>query len=101
MRLQMRLQAVTTMRMARAPSNSIIVLHLNRNGVLIYENLGSALARIPHHGPKNVRGAEAFSAFSSVIQTAVKRGASSTFDALHNLFGPKTTAASSTDAHAP
>jgi len=37
------------------------------------------------HGSKNARGAEAFSAFSSVIQTAVKKG-TSTFDALHNLF---------------
>jgi len=48
------------------------------------------IARRLSHGSKNVRGAEAFSAFSSVIQTAVKKGASSTFDALHNLFGSKT-----------
>jgi len=47
------------------------------------------IARKLSHGSKNARGAEAFSAFSSVIQTAVKTGASSTFDALHNLFGSK------------
>ena len=58
------------------------------------------IARKLSHGSKNVRGAEAFSAFTSVIQTAVKRRASSTFDALHNLFGSKTTA-SSTEAHPP
>src|SRR6266566_2457020 len=55
------------------------------------------IARKLSHGSKNTRGAEAFSAFTSVIQTAVKRRASSTFDALHNLFGSKTTA-SSTEA---
>jgi transposase len=38
------------------------------------------------HGSKNDRGAEAFVAFSSVLQTAVKRGVSSTIDTLHNLF---------------
>ena len=32
------------------------------------------------HGSKNERGAEAFSAFSSVIQTAVKKRVSSTID---------------------
>src|SRR5713226_3295627 len=46
------------------------------------------IARKLSHGSKNARGAEAFSAFSSVIQTAVKTGAS-TFDALHNLFVSK------------
>jgi len=61
----------------------------------------AVIARKLPHGSKNISGAEAFSAFTSVIQTAVKRGASSTFDASHNLFGPKTTAASSTEAHAP
>jgi len=59
------------------------------------------IARKLSHGSKNVRGAEAFSAFTSVIQTAVKRGAASTFDALHGLFGSKKSAASSTDAHPP
>jgi hypothetical protein len=38
------------------------------------------------HGSKNDRGAEAFAAFSSVVQTAVKRGVSSTIDTLYNLF---------------
>jgi len=51
------------------------------------------------HGSKNIRGAEAFSAFSSYIQTAVKKGAS-TFDALHNLFVSKKQPAS-TEAQPP
>jgi len=38
---------------------------------------------------KNERGAEAFSAFGSVIQTAVKKRVSSTIDTLHNLFRSK------------
>jgi hypothetical protein len=38
------------------------------------------------HGSKNDRGAEAFAAFSSVLQTSVKRGVSSTIDTLYNLF---------------
>lgn len=59
------------------------------------------IARKLSHGSKNVRGAEAFSAFTSVIQTAVKCRAASTFDALHGLFGSKKSAASSTDAHPP
>src|SRR5712691_6442109 len=41
------------------------------------------------HGSKNDRGAEAFAAFSSVLQTAVKSGVSSTIDTLHNLFRSK------------
>jgi hypothetical protein len=41
------------------------------------------------HGSKNDRGAEAFSAFSSVLQTAVKNGVSSTMDTLQNLFCAK------------
>ncbi len=41
------------------------------------------------HGSKNDRGAEAFAAFSSVVQTAVKRGVSSTIDTLHTLFRSK------------
>ena len=53
------------------------------------------------HGSKNKRGAKAFCAFTSVIQTAVKRGATSTFSALYDLMGPKTPAASATNAHAP
>lgn len=58
------------------------------------------IARELSHGSKNVRGAEAFSAFTSVIQTAVKRGAASTFDALRDLFGSKKPAAA-TNAHPP
>jgi len=41
------------------------------------------------HGSKNDRGAEAFVAFSSVVQTAVKRGVSSTIDTSHTLFRSK------------
>jgi transposase len=41
------------------------------------------------HGSKNHRGAEAFAAFSSVVQTAVKRGVSSTIDTLHAMFRSK------------
>src|SRR5216683_168748 len=58
------------------------------------------IARKLSHGSKNPRGAEAFSAFSSYIQTAVKTGASSTFDALHNLFSSKKQPAS-TEAQPP
>jgi len=61
----------------------------------------AVIARKLSHGSKNTRGAEAFAAFTSVIQTAVKRGASSTFSALHDLFAPKTPAASATKAHDP
>jgi hypothetical protein len=46
------------------------------------------IVRRPSHGSKNDRGAEAFVAFS-VVQTAVKRGVSSTIDTLHTLFRPK------------
>ena len=38
------------------------------------------------HGSKNERGAEAFAAFTSVIQTAVKKGVDSTIDTLKNMF---------------
>jgi transposase len=41
------------------------------------------------YGSKNERGAAAFAAFSSVIQTVVKKRLSSTIDALHDLFRPK------------
>jgi transposase len=41
------------------------------------------------HGSKNERGSEAFAAFSSVLQTAVKNRVSSTIDTLHNLFRSK------------
>ena len=61
----------------------------------------AVIARKLSHGSKNIRGAEAFAAFTTVIQTAVKRGASSTFSALYDLIGSKTPAASSTKVHAP
>src|SRR6266852_2642750 len=61
----------------------------------------AVIARKLSHGSRNIRGAEAFAAFTSVIQTAVKRGASSTFSALHDLIGSKTPGASTTKAHAP
>lgn len=57
------------------------------------------IARKLSHGSKNTRGAHAFSAFSSVIQTTVKTGAS-TFDALYNLFVSKKQPAS-TEAQPP
>ena len=46
----------------------------------------SVIVRGLSHGSKNERGAEAFSAFTSVIQTAVKRGVDSSIDTLKNLF---------------
>lgn len=61
----------------------------------------AVIVRKLSYGSKNVRGAAAFSAFTSVIQTAVKRGASSTFDALHNLLGSKTPVASDSEAQPP
>ena len=48
-----------------------------------------AISRRLSYGSKNERGAEAFAAFSSVIQTAVKKRVSSTIDALHDLFRSK------------
>jgi transposase len=61
----------------------------------------SVIARKVSHGSKNIRGAESFAAFTSVIQTAVKRGVTSTFRALNDLIGSKTPEASATKAHAP
>jgi transposase len=46
----------------------------------------AVIARGLSHGSKNGRGAEAFAAFTSVLQTAVKNRVSSTIDTLHNLF---------------
>jgi transposase len=46
----------------------------------------AVIARGLPHGSKNGRGAEAFAAFTSVLQTAVKNRVSSTIDTLHNLF---------------
>ena len=47
----------------------------------------SVIVRGLSHGSKNERGAEAFAAFTSVIQTAVKKGVDSTIDTLTNMFG--------------
>jgi transposase len=47
------------------------------------------IARQLSHGSKNDRGAEAFSAFTSVIQTAAKKPGRSIIDTLQNLFQPK------------
>src|SRR5438128_7586545 len=57
------------------------------------------IARKLSYGSKNARGAHAFSAFSSVVQTAVKKGVS-TFGCLHNLFVSKKQPAS-TEAQPP
>ena len=50
---------------------------------------GAVIVRGLSHGSKTERGAEAFTAFSSVIQTAVKNGASSIIDHLLGLFRPQ------------
>ena len=46
----------------------------------------AVIARKVSHCSKNQRGAEAFAAFVSVIQTATQAGASSTVAYLRNLF---------------
>jgi transposase len=61
----------------------------------------AVIARKLSHGSKNDRGAEAFAAFTSVIQTAVKKRASSTIDVLHVLFRSKPQPTPTTKAHAP
>ncbi len=61
----------------------------------------AVIARKLSHGSKNHRGAEAFAAFTSVIQSAAKKRVSSNIDTLHNLFRAKGRTASSTQAHAP
>jgi len=48
----------------------------------------AVIARQLSHGSKNERGAEAFAAFSSVIQTAAKQPGCSIIDTLQNLFQP-------------
>lgn len=50
---------------------------------------GAAIVRQLSHGSKNERGAEAFAAFSSVIQTVAKKRGCSIIDALQNLFQSK------------
>ena len=49
----------------------------------------SVIVRGLSHGSKNERGAEAFAAFTSVLQTAVKNGVASTIDTLQDLFRSK------------
>jgi hypothetical protein len=48
----------------------------------------AVIARQLSHGSKNERGAEAFAAFTSVIQTAAKKPGCSIIDTLQNLFQP-------------
>jgi transposase len=48
----------------------------------------AVIARQLSHGSKNERGAEAFAAFTSVIQTAAKTPGCSIIDTLQNLFQP-------------
>ena len=50
---------------------------------------GAVIVRQLSHGSKNERGAEAFAAFSSVIQTVAKKRGCSIIDALQNLFQSK------------
>ena len=50
---------------------------------------GAVIVRKLSHGSKNERGADAFAAFSSVIQTAAKDRDGSIIDTLKNLFRPK------------
>src|SRR5271165_7077209 len=50
---------------------------------------GAVIVRKLSHGSKNERGAEAFAAFSSVIQTAAKTKKGSIIDTLQNLFRSK------------
>jgi transposase len=61
---------------------------------------GAAIARKLSHGSKNERGAGAFAAFSSVIQTAAKKPDRSIIDTLQNLFKPKK-GATAAKAHPP
>jgi transposase len=53
---------------------------------------GPVIARKLSHGSKNERGAGAFAAFTSVIQTAAKKRDRSVIDTLQNLFQPKSDA---------
>jgi hypothetical protein len=50
---------------------------------------GAVIVRKLSHGSKNERGAEAFAAFSSVVQTVAKKRDCSIIDALQNLFQSK------------
>ncbi len=65
---------------------------------------GSVIGRRLSHGSKNKKGAEAFAAFTSVIQTATKKPDRSIIDTLHNLFQSKLRSKSdppSLNAHPP
>jgi transposase len=59
-----------------------------------------AIARKLSQGSKNERGAGAFAAFTSVIQTAAKKRDRSIIDTLQNLFQPKSDA-TTVNAHPP
>jgi hypothetical protein len=48
----------------------------------------AVIARQLSHGSKNERGAEAFAAFTSVIQTAAQKPGCSIINTLQNLFQP-------------
>jgi hypothetical protein len=61
---------------------------------------GPVIVRKLSHGSKNERGAGAFAAFSSVIQTAAKKRDRSIIDTLQNLFQGKSDAAT-VNAHPP
>jgi len=50
---------------------------------------GAVIVRKLSHGSKNERGTDAFAAFTSVIQSAMKKRGSSMIDTLHNLFRSK------------
>ena len=60
----------------------------------------AVIARKLSHGSKNERGAEAFAAFTSVIQTAAKKRGCSIIGALQNLFQSKSHR-SPIEAHPP
>jgi hypothetical protein len=63
---------------------------------------GAVISRKLSHGSKNERGAEAFAAFTSVVQTAVKNAGASVIDTLHNLFQPlRQHPPTTTKAHPP
>ena len=59
----------------------------------------AVISRKLSHGSKNERGAEAFAAFTSVIQTTTKKRTCSIIDTLQNLFQPKSN--KPTEAHPP
>jgi transposase len=62
---------------------------------------GPVIVRQLSHGSKNERGAEAFAAFTSVIQSALKKQVGSSIDMLSNLFRSTRRNVPATEAHAP